>query len=76
MSDRVRNQSGFTMIELVVAIFLTGVGLIAVAGSFDAFRVLTVNASHREAATHVAQQEVDRLRSMGYDALVMDGTPT
>ena len=73
--SRLRSQSGFTLIEVMIGALLLGMGLIVVAGSFDHFRNLGNLSAKKNAATHVAQKEIERLRALGFDGLEMDASP-
>lgn len=73
---RLAAERGFTLIEVMVGALIAGTGLIAVAGSFDAFRGLTTAASEREAAVHVAEQEIERMRALGWDELAIASDAT
>lgn len=76
VARRVRNgEGGFTMVEITVGIFLVSVGLMAVASSFDVFRTLITSSSHRNVAAHVADQELERLASIGWKDLVLAADP-
>jgi type II secretory pathway pseudopilin PulG len=73
--SRLRSQGGFTLIEVMIGALLLGMGLIVVAGSFDHFRNLGNLSAKKNAATHVAQKEIERLRALGFDGLEMDASP-
>lgn len=65
----ISDKRGFTLVELLIAMIILTVGLLAVVGLFVA--VIHGNASSKwvTAATALAEQEVERLKSLGYDAL-------
>lgn len=76
LGRRVRgDENGFTMVEITVGIFLVTVGLMAVASSFDVFRALITTASHRSVAAHVADQELEKLATIGWKDLELVGNP-
>ena len=60
-------EAGFTLIELLVAATLVAGGLAAVLTVFDGSRDLVSHAERNEAATHQAEQEVERILAMDYD---------
>lgn len=68
-------QHGFTLVEVTIGAFLVAVGLISIAGSFDVFRTFMTVSSSKEAAAHVAQQELEQLRSRGWKELVLAADP-
>lgn len=67
-------EGGFTMIEVVVAAALAAVALVAVFGSFDGSRRLIVKAERVETATHVGEQELERVITRTY-ATVATSSP-
>jgi len=67
-------QAGFTLVEIMAAILIIGLGLIVVAGSFDTFRTLSRSATKQETATQQAQRELERLRTLDWGQLEMNGT--
>jgi prepilin-type N-terminal cleavage/methylation domain-containing protein len=75
MTTNRSNEAGFTLIEVMVA------ALILVMGAFATFGVLsaaTRNGARAEAsqvALNLAQQEMERLRSLTYEELAMTATP-
>jgi type II secretory pathway pseudopilin PulG len=75
MSARARSEQGFTTIELLLAIFIAGLGLIAVVGTFDVSRRLATLAEMKEAAAHVAEQRIEQMRTLDYGELALNGDP-
>jgi Tfp pilus assembly protein PilV len=73
MLARARAESGFTTIELLLAIVITSVGVISLVGTLDMSRHVTSLSEMREAASHVAEQKVEELRSLDYAALALKG---
>ena len=73
------NESGFTLIEATIAIFVTVVGLISMAGMFT--MAMKTNASSRNmtTATTFAQDKLEQLGAMSFERLVdpakMQGNP-
>jgi prepilin-type N-terminal cleavage/methylation domain-containing protein len=66
-----RRQHGFTMIELLVAIMLIAVGILATFGVLFSSQHLTLAAEHQTSLAHRAQRELERLQSLPYDQLAM-----
>lgn len=77
MSSRARagGEAGFTTIELLIAVFIAAVGVMALVGTLDMSRRLTSLSEMKEAAAHIAQQEIERIRTLDYDAVALDSTP-
>jgi prepilin-type N-terminal cleavage/methylation domain-containing protein len=67
------DQRGFTLIELLIAALIVVIGLMAMMATLDSSRTLVSTAERNEAATHEAEQEMERLFAMPYAEL---GTAT
>lgn len=63
-----RVQRGFTIVETVVAIAIVGVIVVLYASGINTF-TLSRDATDEEIATHIANTELESLRSGGYSAL-------
>src|SRR5918998_4834947 len=68
-------EDGFTLFELLVAITLLAVGLIALVGTFDGSRDLVSVAEKTEVASHRAERELERILSMSYASVAHPSTP-
>jgi len=68
-------DDGFTLIELMVAIMVLAVGLIALVTSFDHSRDLVSVAEKTEVASHRAEQELERVLSQPYANVAHATTP-
>lgn len=68
-----RTAAGFTLIEVLVTIFVTAVGLLTVAGLQAASKKVTYEATQRTTATALAQDMVERMRA---NALAKDSYVT
>jgi prepilin-type N-terminal cleavage/methylation domain-containing protein len=64
-----RRQDGFTMIELLIAILVLGIGIIATMGVFGSSKRTTLVAQRHEIAVHQAQREMEKLRALKYSEL-------
>lgn len=64
-----RDERGIGMLELIVAVFLITVGILAFAGTIDVSRGLTNQSEVKEVAIHRAQREVERIQSLGFKKL-------
>lgn len=58
------NNKGFTLIELVIAIFILTVAIIGVYNSFSTVVILTAGASSRFTAAYLAQEGIEIVRNM------------
>ena len=68
-------ESGFTIVEVVVATLIAGVGLLATVAAFDTSRDLVSLSERIEAAIHIGEREVERIHSMRYGAVALDAAP-
>jgi prepilin-type N-terminal cleavage/methylation domain-containing protein len=73
--ERLEAQEGFSLIELVVAMALMAVALVAIVGSFDSSRKLIGKAERIETATHIGQQELERMMGKDYATVATSTLP-
>jgi prepilin-type N-terminal cleavage/methylation domain-containing protein len=59
-------EDGFTLFELLMAITVMAVGLVALVSSFDHSRDLVSVAEKTEVASHRAERELERILAMAY----------
>jgi prepilin-type N-terminal cleavage/methylation domain-containing protein len=78
MTARVRtdSQRGFTIIEVMIAALVILVALGVVVTAAVGMRHLSSTEETKSEATKIAQRELEKLRSLGWGQLEMDGTPT
>ena len=75
MLARARSESGFTTIELLLAVLISSVGVISLIGTFDVSRRVTSYSEMKEAASHVAEQTMEEMRALDYGELALNGAP-
>jgi prepilin-type N-terminal cleavage/methylation domain-containing protein len=68
-------EDGFTLFELLAAITLLAVGLIALVGTFDGSRDLVSVAEKTEVASHRAERELERILALPYASVAHPSTP-
>ena len=68
-------EDGFTLFELLMAITVLAVGLVALVSSFDHSRDLVSVAEKTEVASHRAERELERILSMSYNSVAHPSTP-
>jgi prepilin-type N-terminal cleavage/methylation domain-containing protein len=68
-------EDGFTLFELLMAITVLAVGLVALVSSFDHSRDLVSVAEKTEVASHRAERELERILSMSYASVAHPSTP-
>ena len=73
MWARARSQSGFTTIELLLAMMITSVGIISLVGTLDVSRRATTYSEMKEVASHMAEQQMEELRALDYAEVALDG---
>ncbi len=69
-------ESGFTLIEVMVATFVLVVGALGMIGAFDSAHKLDLLSERRTSMAHRAQLEIERLQATSYTELAMSSTPT
>lgn len=75
MWARARSESGFTAIELMLAVVVGTVGVISLIATFDVSRRVTNFSEMKEAASHIAEQNMEEMRALDYGALALNGDP-
>jgi Tfp pilus assembly protein PilV len=73
-----RGEAGFGLVELLIAMVVLQVALLALIGAFSAGSVALGRASHVSTASELANQQMELYRAMPYDAIGLDtaGAPT
>lgn len=72
--SRVNKYSGFTIIELVVTITVTGLVVLAITGLFIGIEKTQYSALLLESATRAGEQEIESLRNNSYSTLLPGST--
>lgn len=75
-SERAGSERGFTIIELLIAITVLVVGVLALAMTLNTSRKLTLVSERQTAMVHQSRVEADRLKSLSYSALAMVAAPS
>lgn len=70
-----RREDGFTLVELLMAIVLISVAVLALMGTFDQSRRTTDAAEGQDVAVKAAARELERVRSLGYAAIALRSAP-
>jgi len=74
--DRLRDERGMTMIELMVSAVICAVGLAATVGVMDKSREIGTKSEQRDAMAHQAEREMESLQSLPWLNLAHSSTPT
>ena len=69
-----RDESGFTLMELMMAATLCAVGLMAMISAFDGSRDLVNAAEHNEVASQRAERALEDAVARPYDQIGLQGT--
>jgi type II secretory pathway pseudopilin PulG len=70
--QRLRENDGFGLIELVIAIVILQVALLALIGAFGAGSAALGRASQQNTAAALVDQQMELYRAMPYDAIGLD----
>ena len=73
---RLRDEDGFTITELMVALTILSVAFFALAGSASIGLRIVAEGRQREAATEIANGRLEHLRDIPYTDLALDTAPT
>lgn len=74
MSGRPRSESGFALIELIAAIVLINVGILAILLSLNSGIVTLRRSAEASTAAAVADRQMERFRAMRYSSVFLDST--
>ena len=70
--ERLNDESGFGLIELLIAMLVLQIALLALVGAFGASSAALGRASKINTAATLADQQMELYRSMPYDAIGLD----
>jgi prepilin-type N-terminal cleavage/methylation domain-containing protein len=76
LPERLRGESGMTLIEVLVAMAILTIGIVSLLSAFEGARKLTLVAERRASIAHLAQRELERLQSVPYSELAMVSAPS
>lgn len=63
------NESGFTLVELVVTMVVLGIVITSLAGLYYMMQITQVRSQRYDLAVRAARTEIEDLRNAGYDTL-------
>ena len=69
-------EDGFTLVEVLVAVMVLAVGVLAVLGALIPANALTSRSQVHEAATGFAEQQIEALRQQPFASLGMTAAPS
>jgi prepilin-type N-terminal cleavage/methylation domain-containing protein len=76
LARRLRSDAGFSLIELLIAMMLISVAVMALMSTFDHSRRTTDVSEAQSAATKAGERELERVASLGYSSIAMPVAPT
>lgn len=76
LADRMRDEDGFSLAEIMVALTIVSVGMLALAGTASTGARMLAEARQRQAATEIANREIEHIRNIPYDDVALTGTIT
>jgi Tfp pilus assembly protein PilV len=68
-------ENGFALVEILAAILVLSVGILALFGSLTSSRGLTRDSERLEIVAHRAQDEIERVHAIPYAKVALDGVP-
>jgi Tfp pilus assembly protein PilE len=71
---RARNEAGFGLIELLIAMVMLNVGILALVAAFNSGATALARASRVATASTLADTQMERFRGLKYSAIVQDLT--
>src|SRR3989337_1664262 len=74
MISRLRSQKGFALIEMLIAIVVINVGLLAILLALNSGMVTLRRSAESSTASAVADQQIERYRALAYPAIYLDTT--
>jgi Tfp pilus assembly protein PilV len=74
MTGRLARQEGFALVEMLVAIVVINVGLLAILLALNSGMVTLRRSAETSTASAVADQQLERFRARTYDAIYLDTT--
>lgn len=74
MELRARDEGGFGLIELVIAMFVLNVGILALVAAFNSGAVALQRASHVSTAASIADSQMELYRGLTYAQIGLDAT--
>lgn len=74
-TERLRDERGMTLIELMIAAVICAVGIMATIVVLDTSREVSVKAEHREAMSHQAEREIERIMELPWSEFAHTAAP-
>lgn len=73
---RLRREDGFGLVELLIAMTVLSVGILAIVAGYSSGYVAVQRANHISSATVVADAQMERFRAVTYSYIALNGGST
>jgi prepilin-type N-terminal cleavage/methylation domain-containing protein len=73
---RLAREDGFSLVELLIAALIMAIGLLALVSGLDHSRESVSRSEKIEAATHQAEEAIERVLAMRYDRVALPALPS
>lgn len=67
----IRNEKGFTLLEVLITIAVMAIVFIALAGAFNTIHQINARANTLTVATQLAQQQHEKVRNTAYNSIAI-----
>jgi Tfp pilus assembly protein PilV len=74
VSARLRSQQGFALVEMLAAIVLINIGLLAILLALNSGMVTLRRSAETSTASAIADQQLERFRARAFSAIYLDAT--
>jgi Tfp pilus assembly protein PilE len=74
MLARLRNEKGFGMLELLMAMTMLNIGILALVAAFNSGAFALQRASRTSTAAALADSQMEQFRAITYNAIALDST--
>ena len=71
---RLRSEAGFGLIELLMAMVILNIGILAIVAAFSSSQLALTRASKISTASALADSQMELFRAIKYDAIALDST--
>jgi prepilin-type N-terminal cleavage/methylation domain-containing protein len=72
---RLSPDDGFTLVEILMALVITSVGIMAVVSVLEHSRTLTTQTEKNEVASHIAEREIESLSALTFSQIGLVSLP-
>jgi prepilin-type N-terminal cleavage/methylation domain-containing protein len=72
---RLSADDGFTLVEILMSMLITSVGIMAVVSVLEHSRTLTTQTEKNEVASHIAEQEIERASALTFSQIGLVSLP-